>query len=325
MAEDPTLADVGEFALIERIGHIVGRGAVRPGDVGIGDDAAVLSLGTDPRVVATTDVLVEGRHFRLDWSSAYDIGRKAAAQNIADIEAMGARPVCLLVGLAASGTTTVRFAEGIARGLADEAASVGAVVAGGDTVGADQITVSVTALGSLDGRAPVLRSGAGVGDELWLAGLLGWSAAGLALLERGDADLIGRHREVVDSHLVPRPPYGYGELAAAAGATSMIDVSDGLLADLQHVLDASGVGADLTLPECDDIVIAAARDLGVDPGQWLRGGGEDHALLFTIPGNLPPPAHVSLRRLGTISAAVGIRIDGVAAEADVFDHFAPRA
>lgn len=324
MAAEPTLADIGEFALIDRIAGIIARSAVSAGDVGPGDDAAVISLGTDPRVVATTDVLVEGRHFRLDWSSAHDIGRKAAAQNLADLEAMGARPVSLLVGFAAPGTTAVQFAEDLARGLADEATAGGAVVSGGDMVGADSISISITALGSLDGRAAVLRSGAQRGDTLHAVGLLGWSAAGLALLERGDAVLRARHRDLVDTHRVPRPPYGYGRLVAAAGATSMIDVSDGLLADLQHLLDASDAGADLVLPECGADLLAAAADLGADPAQWLADGGEDHALLFTLPPALPAPPHPQLRRIGAITAALGVRVAGTAVEPSGFDHFAGR-
>jgi thiamine-monophosphate kinase len=321
VAAGPTLADVGEFALIERIAAIIAAGPHAAGDVGVGDDAAVISLGTDPRAVATTDMLVEGRHFRLDWSSAYDVGRKAAAQNLADLEAMGARAVSLLVALAAPAATTVRFAEDLARGLVDEAASAGAVVSGGDTVRADAISVTVTALGSLDGRDPVLRSGARAGDVVYAAGLLGWSAAGLAVLERGDPDLIRAHRSVVDAHLRPQPPYGYGRAAAMAGATAMIDVSDGLLADLQHVLDASGVGADLRRPMCADVVAAAALDLRVDASAWLVGGGEDHALLFTLPAALSPPEHPLLARLGTVTAVSGVRIDGAAARPIGFDHF----
>ncbi|MEO6713519.1 MAG: thiamine-phosphate kinase [Mycobacteriales bacterium] len=321
MTAEPTLADVGEFALIARIAEVVGVGPVAVGDIGVGDDAAVISLGRDPRVVATTDVLIEGRHFRRDWSSAYDIGRKAAAANLADLEAMGARPVSLLVAFAAPATTPVGFAVDVARGLVDEAASAGAVVSGGDTARADSISVTVTALGALDGRAPVLRSGARVADALYVTGTLGWSAAGLALLELDDPLLIERHRALIDAHCQARPPYGYGVAVAVAGATAMIDVSDGLLADLQHVLTASGVGADVAALASDEMVAAAARDLGVDPSVWMWGGGEDHALVFTMPPGVTPPAHVALRTLGTITAAPGIRIDGVLAEPLGFDHF----
>lgn len=322
MSAGATLAEVGEFALIARIAAVIAARPVPVGDVGVGDDAALIRLGRDPRVVATTDVLVEGRHFRLDWSPGYDIGRKAAAQNLADLEAMGARPVALLVGFAAPGTTHLDFALDVARGLVDEAAAGGASVRGGDTVGADRITISVTALGSLDGRPPVLRSGARAGDEVYAAGSLGWSAAGLALLERADAGLIARHPELVSAHRVPRPPYGYGPAAAVAGATSMIDCSDGLLADLGHVAEASGVGAELSSASWrDDALAAAAYDLGVDPDLWCTTGGEDHALLFTMRAGAAPPPYPHLRQLGSIVVAPGLRVDGISVAATGFDHF----
>ncbi|MEP7053949.1 MAG: thiamine-phosphate kinase [Actinomycetota bacterium] len=322
MAPGPTLADVGEFALIALIAQLAAASPAQPGDVGIGDDAAVIGLGGDPRVVATTDLLVEGRHFRLDWSSAYDIGRRAAAQNLADLEAMGARPVSLLVGFAAPGTTAVRFAEDLVRGLVFEARSVGAFVSGGDTVRSDRMTISVTALGALDGRAPVLRSGAQAGDVVYAAGLLGWSAAGLALLSSGDADLLAAYPEVVAAHRVPQPPYGYGVRAALAGATAMIDVSDGLLADLAHVVQGSSVGAEIESASFHDPTLdEAGAALGVDVRSWCTTGGEDHALLFTLPGGVRPPAHSRLRRLGSVVASPGVRVDGVPVAAAGFDHF----
>jgi thiamine-monophosphate kinase len=315
-----TLADIGEFGLIARISAILGeRGAPGALEVGPGDDAAVIVLGEDPRVVATTDMLVEDRHFRRDWSSAYHIGRKAAAQNLADLEAMGARPVALLVGFGAPGTTQVRWAEDVARGLADEAAQAGASVAGGDTVGSERVTISVTAFGALDGRVPVTRAGARPGDVVRVAGRLGWSAAGLALLQHGDPVLIERHAGLVDFHRSPQPPYGAGRLAAEAGATAMIDVSDGLAADLQHVLDASGVGAEVDLSGwADDVLAAAAADLGVTSDAWQRTGGEEHALVVVAP---PAATGVPGRAIGRIVDGSDIVWADGAALRSGFDHF----
>jgi thiamine-monophosphate kinase len=317
--DELTLADVGEFGLIHRVAVVLAQhGPWSPGDVGLGDDAAVVGLGTDPRVVATTDMLVEGRHFRRDWSSAYDIGRKAAAQNLADLEAMGARPVALLVAFGAPGTTTVAFGEDLARGLADEAAKAGASVVGGDTVAADVVTVSVTALGSLDGRRPVTRSGARVGDEIFVVGRLGWPRAGLALLQRGDPALLDKHAALVECHRAPQPPYGAGRAAAEAGATAMIDVSDGLGADLGHLLEASGVAAELSLRDWrDEALDAAAADLGADVRLWLVAGGEEHALVVCAPAGTP----IAGTRIGRITAGEGIRLaDGGPVPAG-FDHF----
>src|ERR1700721_542258 len=154
--------------------------------VGIGDDAAVVGTPSGS-VVAAVDLLLEGRHFRRDWSSAYDAGVKAAARSLADIAAMGAVNTALLVALATPGTLPARWAADLASGLAFEATRAGAGVVGGDTARADIITLSVTALGDLEGRRPVLRSGARPGDVIAVAGSLGHAAAGLPLLPAGGA------------------------------------------------------------------------------------------------------------------------------------------
>lgn len=243
--------------------------------VGIGDDAAVLRA-PDARVVATMDLLVEGRHFRRAWSSAFDVGCKAAARNLADIAAMGAVPTALLVGFAAPGDLPAQWARDFVRGLAQESARGGASVAGGDVSSADAILIAITALGDLSGRSPVTRSGARPGDKLAVAGPLGRSAAGLALLEAGLAEpaaLIAAHRR-------PRPPYDAGPQAALLGATSMIDISDGLVQDLGHVAAASGVRIDVdsTLLASDPQLVAAAAGLraareDAASGQAAMSGG----------------------------------------------------
>jgi thiamine-monophosphate kinase len=207
-----TVGTLGEFGLIAR----VTEGRVQPPStlLGPGDDAAVTSM-SDGRVVASTDMLVEGVHFRLDWSTPEQIGRKAAAVNLADIVAMGAVPTALLVGLGCPARTPASVAEGLASGLWTEAGSVGAGIVGGDVVSAPLVIVSVTVLGDLHGRSPVTRSGARPGQTLAVAGRLGWAAAGLAVLTRGFRSPV----EVVGAHRVPSPPYAAGPAAAAAGAT----------------------------------------------------------------------------------------------------------
>ena len=216
-------------------------------------------------MVITTDLLVEGRHFRQDWSSAYDVGRKAAAQNLADIVAMGARATALVVGFGAPADLPTAWAVELNQGIVDEAELLGVSIVGGDTVQSDKIVVSITAFGSLDGRKPVLRSGARPGDEVAFIGRLGWAEAGVAVLNRG----FRSPRTVVDAHRRPQPPYAEGPRAAIAGASSMCDVSDGLLADLGHIAEASEVR--------DRHPFAGAGDPGAAPGgrRCHRRGRDD--------------------------------------------------
>lgn len=273
--ESATLRQSGEFAVIERM--VRNRRQPAAVTLGPGDDGAVVSF-SDGRTVVSTDMLVQDRHFRLDWSTPYDVGRKAIAQNAADIEAMGARTTAFVTGFGAPGDTSVAQAGALLDGMWDEAERIGAGIAGGDLVSCDQWVVSVTVLGDLQGRAPVLRSGAHAGAVVAVNGELGRSAAGYELLRNeieGFEDLRRRH-------LVPTPPYGGGAVAAAGGALAMIDVSDGLVADLRHVAKASGVGIDLStaaLSSDRDALADAAAVIGVDPWTWVFGGGEDHALV----------------------------------------------
>ncbi|WP_349260201.1 thiamine-phosphate kinase [Actinocrinis sp.] len=317
-----TLRDVGEFGLIDRVArHSVQSPTVL---LGPGDDAAVIAA-PDGRVVASTDLLLEGRHFRTDWSTAYQVGRKAAAQNLADIAAMGAVPTALLVGLAAPADLTVTWARELVAGLADECALVGVSVAGGDTTRAETIMIAVTALGDLRGRAPLTRSGAHPGDKVAVVGELGWSACGYALLANGSSG----PEKAFSRHRMPEPPYAQGPLAAEAGATAMIDVSDGLLADLGHIARESDVGIDLE-PEAfpiPDEMRAVADRLGIDPLSWILTGGEDHALAACYPAaaDVPPGWTV----IGTVAkrsadhAAPRITVAGkVWRGSQGWDHFA---
>jgi thiamine-monophosphate kinase len=223
-------------------------------------------------------MLVQGRHFRLDWSTPHDVGRKAIAQNAADIEAMGARATAFVVSFGAPGDTPADQAEELADGMWDEAELIGAGIVGGDLVSCPQWVVSVTVLGNLDDGAPVLRSGAKAGSVVAVTGELGRSSAGYALWCKGIKEFDGLRQR----HLVPEPPYGQGAAAAVAGAQAMIDVSDGLVADLRHVAEASGVGIDLSAAALEpdrDALAEAAAAVGADPLSWVLGGGEDHALV----------------------------------------------
>ena len=278
-----TLAGLGEFAVIDRL--VAGRDQPHQVVLGPGDDAAVVSAA-DGRTVVSTDMLVAGRHFRLDWSTPHDVGRKAIAQNAADIEAMGARASAFVVAFGAPGDTQAAHTLQLADGMWQEALRLGAGIAGGDLVSAPQWVISVTALGDLDGRDPVRRRGARPGDLLGVVGELGRSAAGFALWLND----IRQFEELRHRHLVPEPPYGQGRTAAVGGATAMTDVSDGLIADLAHIAQASGVGIDVStaaLAADRDAVAGAAAAVAADPWSWVLGGGEDHALVATFPGRPP--------------------------------------
>ncbi|HVU73243.1 MAG TPA: thiamine-phosphate kinase [Mycobacteriales bacterium] len=295
------LDETGEHALISRVTARLGG---PPAPAGPGDDAAVVAA-PDGRVVATTDLLVEGVHFRLDpgWSTPYDVGRKAAAQNMADVAAMGARPTALLVGLAAPGALPVAVADALTDGLRDEAAVCAAQIVGGDLVASDRLLLAVTALGDLEGRAPVTRAGARPGDVLVLAGTLGRSAAGLRLLDLGVTG-----GPLVDAHRRPTPPYATGIALAVAGATSMVDISDGLAQDLGHVARGSGVRIDV-----DELPLAD----GVEPGDAAHGG-EEHSLVATLPAGAAWPDGVV--RIGRVSAGRGVWLGGTEVTGG-FDHF----
>lgn len=340
-----TVADLGEFGLIAAIAARLPPGGAAV--IGIGDDAAVLAAPAG-RPVATMDLLVEGRHFRREWSAPAEVGGKAAARNLADVAAMGADPVALLVGLAAPGDLPVAWVEGLVDGIAAESARAGAAVVGGDVSGADTIMIAVTALGELAGRAPVTRAGARPGDVLAVAGVLGHSAAGLALLTAG----LTEPAVLLAAHRWPRPVYQAGPEAAGLGATAMIDISDGLLADLGHVARASGVGISIDsarlVPGPDLLAAAAALAVAGQPGQvgggglagevtggalagevagggpaggtpasgaalmpplsWMLTGGEDHALAAAFPPGTRLPARWTM--LGHVHAGQGVTVDG---------------
>ncbi|MFF0719482.1 MULTISPECIES: thiamine-phosphate kinase [unclassified Micromonospora] len=298
-----SVAGVGEFGLIDRVTSRLSYGSTVL--LGPGDDAAVVAA-PDARVVASTDVLVEGRHFRRDWSGAYDIGRRAAAANLADVVAMGADPTALLVALCVPADADTDWVEQLADGLGAEAAEVGASVVGGDMSASPTLTIAVTALGDLGGRAPVTRSGARPGDLVALAGRTGYAAAGFTVLSRG----FRTPRLLVEAYRRPEVPYPAGPQAARLGATAMIDVSDGLLADLGHVARASGVTVDLTRDafEVPPQMRDAAQALGVDPYTWLLAGGDDHALVATFPPTTALPAE--WRLVGRVEEGSGVTVDG---------------
>jgi thiamine-monophosphate kinase len=199
----------------------------------------------------------------------------------------------------------VAWALDLAAGFAEECALVGASVVGGDLTRADEVVVAVTVLGAVT-QAPVLRSGARPGDVLALAGRQGWAAGGLAVLGRG----FRSPRALVEAYRRPEPPYEAGALAAAAGATAMIDVSDGLVAEAGHLAAASGVGIDIRVDalEVPEPLHAVAAATGADPISFVLGGGDDHALLAAFPPDAALPE--GFRLIGAVVEGAGVTVDG---------------
>ena len=329
--------------------------------VGTGDDCAVL-VAPDSRYCVSTDILVQGRHFSTDWSSAWEIGARAAAQNLADVAAMGARPVAIVVGLVLPATTTLAWVKDLTRGMAEICAQNGAGIVGGDLSAGENLVIAVTVHGDLEGRSPVLRSGARAGDLLIHAGTLGRSAAGLALLSNGidDPDRAGSRvvssswegfdevmraavRESLSVFRAPAPPLKAGPALAEAGATAMMDVSDGLLRDAGRMAAASEVRIDLEDPASsrsgagEDLAVLepvaglmedsriAARALA---RRWVLTGGEDHGMLAAFPTEAATGLPMGCRVIGRVleqnegpRVTVGGRAPDTSDTGQGWDHF----
>ena len=329
----PLVADLDEAGLLAAFTPLLPASAQQL--VGNGDDAAVLAA-PDGRYVVSTDVLVEGRHFRTDWSSPEQVGRRAAAQNLADVMGMGARPTALVVSLVLPGSTPLAWVQGMARGLGEACREAGAGVVGGDLSSGDQLVIAVTVHGDLEGRAPVLRGGARPGDLLVHAGDLGVSRAGHALLSAGCEPTLlpvgSQARRCVERFLAPAPPLGAGPALATAGASAMMDVSDSLLRDCARLAQASGVLIDLDEPAGqpgDSLSRMAAARAALEPvaalaGEqdpaaaartWVLTGGEDHGLLATValgtvlPQGVSPIGRVrAVEETGQPSGAPGVLV-----------------
>ncbi len=272
-----TVADIGETAALARI--IPRLPPASAAALGPGDDAAVVGA-PDGRVVLTTDLMIEGPDFRLAWSSPVELGWKAAATNLADVAAMGAVPTALLVALAVPPETTVDWLEQLADGFAAACGMLapGCGVVGGDLSKSLVTTIAVTAIGDLQGRRPVLRSGALPGDQIAYAGALGLAGAGLRRLFLADPDATGdgvdalRREGVLADQLRPAPPVGAGVLAAVGGAHAMLDVSDGLALDASRIALGSGVVLDLSRAALEPHVFAAGEVLRRRRGRARRAG-----------------------------------------------------
>ena len=280
--------DLGEFGLIERLLARLGDA----GDdviVGPGDDAAAVRVGGET-VLATADLLLEGVHFEIGLSSPSDVGWKALAVNISDVAAMGGHPRYALISLGAPAATPAATLEQIYDGLGECANEFGVRIVGGDTVRADRLILSVALIGVTGEGGIVRRAGAGPGDAVWVTGSVGGAAAGLALLRAAGSDaraaaILERFPGLAAAHRRPAPRVREGVAASLAGATAMIDLSDGLGGDVGHICEASAVGARLAVdavPQADGVA-ETARWMGRDPIELAVGGGDDYELAIAIP------------------------------------------
>lgn len=336
----PLLRDLGEFGLIERIRRRYG-GEPLPGELAIGDDAAVVRVPRG-RAVLSTDMLLEGTHFSLGYFLPEEVGWRALSANLSDLAAMGASPVCYLAALAAPSDTPVASVDGIFRGMARAAYPSGMRLLGGDTCRGNRIVLCLTVVGALPRGRPVSRSGARPGDALYVTGNPGWSHLGLRLLRGGrPRNATGWRREAMRRHLRPAARWREGMAAAASGAVSaMIDLSDGVVQDLSHLLERDGLGATLR-EEAFPIAPSfrrAAGVLGVDPLAAFLSGGEDYELLMAVRADRRGGFARASRAfpaaatpIGEVTAEPGIRVrrrDGSVLEGAAlprgFSHFPPR-
>jgi thiamine-monophosphate kinase len=312
-----------ELDLISRLAKKTASAAHDPDLLaGIGDDCAVVAHNRDTLLAITTDTLVEGVHFDLAYFDPWHLGAKAAAVNLSDIAAMGARPRWAFLNIASRPGLPAGFWDAFMDGLFEKLSRFGAVLAGGDTVSAPHdLSVTLTLIGELAPGRCLRRSGARSGDIIYCSGPLGDAAAGLAYMKvRGhghfhDALPVSRFlKRPVERHLNPEPMVGLGEALAMSGLVSAaIDLSDGAATDLAHICAASGLGAEL---DASSLPISRAarlisRALGLSPIRLAVSGGEDFELLWTVSiQNEPEMNRIAARSLGHPPFRIGRMIDG---------------
>ena len=305
-----------EAGLVERLRDLFQTSFAQGVEVGIGDDAAVISASSN-KLVATLDIAIEDVHFKSLWSSPFEIGAKLTTANLADLFSMGATPKYLLVGAAISEINNSEVITELAQGIRSVADKFEVSVIGGDLSKSEKMSLSITALGEI-ARDPITRSGASAGDLIYLSALPGLSAAGLAILERG----LDRPKYVVQAHLNPKlvAPIKLMEVASA-----MSDISDGLVSDARNIARASKVDLNFDTnaleasPDFKDLG-ELATELGVDVYDWILSGGEDHFFIATVPEKY---ADKNLGiQVGKVVAGSGlITIDGVQTQRAGYQHF----
>lgn len=320
--------EMAELQLIRRI-RAASKSRNPAVRLGIGDDCAVLRVPAGHEMVVTTDFCLEGRHFRRDWHSPQSAGHRCLARGLSDIAAMGGRPLAAFLSLALpKGFFTpprlmepnemghpggIAWLDGFLEGFGALAEKYGLELAGGDTAEApgDRILADVMVVGAVPEGKALLRSGAQVGDGIYVTGTLGGSAVELEEMRTGASSRASGPQSFPE----PRIPVGV-ELRLLGIATSCMDLSDGLSSDLHQICEASGVGAEI-----------GGQDLPIAPGATLKqalSGGEDYELLFTVGAQVEAPhklAGIPVSRIGTIVAGLSVRLDGAELKPDGWEHF----
>jgi thiamine-monophosphate kinase len=285
IANNKTLKDLGEAGIIRLIQGKVSQGLPSYIKKGIGDDCAVLETAGDRVLLVTTDTLIERIHFTDQTLSPEALGWKALAVNISDIAAMGGTPRTAFLSIGIKPETEVSFLESFMAGFQALARKTDVVLAGGDTVESPSwVVITITLLGDCLPEHLVCRSGARVGDDVWVTGPLGEAAAGLFLLQKNQATATSGYESLVRAHQKPMPPLDVGKALGESGLPhAMIDISDGIAKDLGHICEQNGTGALLqatSIPMSDKLQRLAA-EVDKSPLDWALHGGEDYELLFT--------------------------------------------
>lgn len=327
------LADLSEAQLVSYFRDSFPRGERTM--IGIGDDCAQVAA-PEGSFIVTTDVMVEDQHFHLSWSTGYEVGARVAAQNLADIDAMGGRPSALVASVVAPRDMDTDVFLDVVRGLGDRAREAGAGVVGGDLSAGEKLVISITAFGYCPGPV-VRRDGARPGDLVAVSGTLGYSYAGLDLLEGGHVDpsmrgdeQLGDLAPFIETYRAPTPPLGSGVAAAAAGATAMMDLSDGPAADARRMAQASGLIIEFDRPALEAearLLQVPAQVCQADPVRWVLQGGEEHGMLAAFPPEAVLPE--GFRVVGQVRACRDEEMPAAMFDGEVlrgaWDHFDPES
>ncbi|WP_417909469.1 thiamine-phosphate kinase [Candidatus Electronema sp. PJ] len=304
--------------------------------LGIGDDCAVIEKDRETVWLLTMDTLIESVHFNCKWHPPELLGRKAVAVNISDIAAMGGRPLFALLSLGLPADFAEQWAKQLSYGISKACQQYGCLLIGGDTVCSPAgVSLTLTVIGEMQRNQVLYRDKAKPGDTIWVSGPLGWSAAGLALLQAGKTLADQQWQQLLLAHLDPQPRVQLGQFLASSGLVhAMMDMSDGLATDLAHICTRSKVGAwvEGDLLPGREALAAAGELLCQDPLRWLVSGGEDYELLFTASSankakllELTTAQGWTVYPIGTIIEGQGVSLlnSGVqeTISFDGFDHF----